>query len=183
MSAPQPGDRAHADAVRAWSWARWAAQTHGWHVFPLDPYAKTPLTGPGGHRIPWSKVATNDAAALARARCRGTVTGYGIAAKLSGLVIIDLDVPEPGVDELPPEWRDEPGITDGADVFAVLMERAGFPEWPDTFTVRTPSGGLQLYYQALPGRPIGNRPLGPLIDVRGGGTGTAVTSPDRVGHR
>lgn len=169
MSAAQPGDRAAGDAVRAWAWARWAARTHGWHVFPLDPYSKTPLAGPGGRRIPWSKVATSDTAVLARARCRGTATGYGVAAKASGLVIIDLDVPEPGAGELPPEWRDEPGITSGADVLAVLMERAGVLHWPDTFTVRTPSGGLQLYYEALPGRAIGNRPLGPLVDVRGGG--------------
>ena len=171
MSAPQPADRAVSDAVKAWAWARWAARTYGWHVFPLDPWAKTPLTGPGGHRIAWSKVATNDDAALARARCRGTVTGYGVAAKLSGLVIVDLDTMEPGGTALPPEWRDEPGITSGADVFAALMERAAVRHWPDTFTVRTPSNGLQLYYTALPGRPIGNRPLGPLVDIRGGGTG------------
>jgi len=164
-------DGGHADATRAWFWARWAAETHDWHVFPLEPYAKVPMTGPDGHRISWSKVATNDPAAVTRARCRGTATGYGIAAKLSGLVILDLDVPEPGTGELPPEWRDEPGIVTGADVLAALAERAGVREWPDTFTVQTPSGGLQQYYQALPGRAIGNRPLGPMIDVRGGGNG------------
>ena len=171
-----------ADAVRAWCWARWAAETHRWHVFPLEPYDKTPMTGPGGHRIAWSKAATNDPDVIARARCRGTATGYGIDAKKSGLVILDMDVPEPGEDHLAPEWRNEPGIVDGTDVFAALMERAGEQHWPDTFTVRTPSGGLQLYYEALPDRAIGNRPLGPLVDVRGGGQGNGgyVCGPGSV---
>jgi hypothetical protein len=151
-------------------------------VFPLDPYSKVPLTGADGHRIPWSKVATSDLAVIARARCRGTATGYGIACKLSGLVVVDLDVPEPGIDQLPPEWRDEAGVKDGADVFAALMERSGERHWPDTFTVKTPSGGLQLYYQALPDRKIGNRPLGPLADIRGGGDrdGGYVAGPGSI---
>jgi hypothetical protein len=37
--------------------------------------------------------------------------------------------------------------------------------------VSTPSGGQHFYYLAPAGRAIGNRPLGPLIDVRGGGSG------------
>src|ERR1039458_3552312 len=69
--------------------------------------------------------------------------GYGVAAKPSGLVILDVDIWKPDY-ELPPEWRSETGISDGADVLAVLAERAG-QDWPTTFTVRTPSGGQHLY--------------------------------------
>ncbi len=111
---------------------------------------------------------------LGRARwCPGE--NYGIAAKLSGLVVLDLDKPKPGY-QMSVRWRqdgwlDEPGITDGWDVLAALAERNGVTIWPCTFTVLTPSGGAHLYYLAPPGRSIGNRPLGPMIDVRGGGDG------------
>jgi len=73
------------------------------------------------------------------------------------------------------------GIRDGSDVLAELADRAG-AEWPHTFTVDTPSGGRHLYYVAPAGRPIGNRPLGPLIDVRGGGDGNGgyVLGPGSV---
>jgi hypothetical protein len=98
---------------------------------------------------------------------------YGIAAKLSGLVVVDLDTRKPGYEypERWRNWRDEPGIVDGRDVLAALAERCSASSWPHTFTVSTPSGGLHLYFTALIGRPIGNRPLGPMIDIRGGGTG------------
>ena len=68
-----------------------------------------------------------------------------------------------------PVGRDEAGVNEGADVLSVLAERAGVTMWPLTFTVATPSGGRHLYFTAPAGRPIGNRPLGPLVDVRGGG--------------
>jgi hypothetical protein len=116
-------------------------------------------------------VATADLAALERARWRPG-ENYGIAAKPSGLVVIDLDQPKPGY-ELPGrwcEWLDEPGIRDGRDVLAILADRAR-EGWPHTFTVTTPSGGTHLYYLASPGRGIGNKPLGPMIDIRGGGDG------------
>jgi len=67
-------------------------------------------------------------------------------------------------------------------VLAVLAGRAGVRQWPVTFTVATPSGGAHLYYTAPAGRPIGNKPLGPLIDVRGGGdsNGGYVLGPGSV---
>jgi len=140
------------------------AAGRGWFVFPTRPGGKEPRGG-----LSWPRVATADRARLAVAAWRPG-ENYGVAAKPSGLVIIDLDRPKPG-HEFPPSWRDEPGVNDGADVLAVLAERAGVAQWPLTFTVATPSGGRHLYYLAPGGRPIGNKPLGPLIDVRGGGTG------------
>ncbi len=138
----------------------------GWFVFPTRPGGKEPRPG-----LSWPDAATADPARLAHARWRPG-ENYGIAAKPSGLVVVDLDKPKPGY-ELPHRWRhwqDEPGIRDGRDVLATLAERAGMP-WPSTFTVLTPSGGAHLYYRAPAGRNIGNKPLGPLIDIRGGGEG------------
>lgn len=143
------------------------AAERGFAVFPTEPNGKRPRFG-----LKWSEVATNDPAIIARCAWRDG-EGYGVAAKRSGLVIIDLDQPKPGY-VLPPEWRSEYGIRDGVDVYAVLAERAGRSSWSEmfgTFTVTTPSGGQHLYFTAPSGRPIGNKPLGWLIDVRGGGDG------------
>lgn len=151
------------------------AARRGWAVFPTRPGGKEPRPG-----LSWPNVATADPALVAIARWRPG-ENYGVAAKKSGLVIIDLDLPKPGY-ELPEQWRDEQGVADGGDVLAVLAERAGVGEWPHTFTVATPSGGRHLYYLASAGRPIGNKPLGPLIDVRGGGEGNGgyVLGPGSV---
>src|SRR5260370_1982327 len=70
---------------------------------------------------------------------------------------------------LPDDWR-LPGVHDGGDVLTVLAEWAG-QLWPVTYTVKTPTGGLHLYYTAPDGPEIRNSvgKIGPLIDVRGGG--------------
>jgi hypothetical protein len=164
------------------------AGERGFYVFPTraaDPACdggsqckcKTPRPG-----VSWPNIATSNPAVIARCRWRPG-EGYGIAAKPSRLVIVDLDQPKPGR-ELPPEWRGIPGINGGADVLAELAERAGVTEWPHTFTVNTPSGGSHLYYLAPRGRNIGNRPLGPMIDIRGGGQGDGgyVLGPRSVVH-
>jgi hypothetical protein len=89
----------------------------------------------------------------------------GIACGPSRLVVIDLDTHNP----LPEDWR-LPGIRDGRDVLAQLAEWAGQP-WPDTYTVRTPTGGLHLYFTPPDGPEIRNSAgkIGPLIDVRAAG--------------
>jgi uncharacterized protein YidB (DUF937 family) len=145
------------------------AVERGWFVFPTRPDGKEPRRG-----LSWPHAACGDLAQLGRGRWyRGE--NYGVAAKLSGLVMLDLDKPKPGY-QMSARWRqdgwlDEPGITDGWDVLAELAERNGVTGWPCTFTVLTPSGGAHLYYLAPAGRSIGNKPLGPMIDVRGGGDG------------
>ena len=139
-----------------------AAAERGWYVFPTRPDGKEPRPGTS-----WPRVATCSPTMIARCRWRPG-ENYGIAAKPSGLVIIDLDR-KPGY-EFPPGWREMAGVVDGADVLAVLADRAG-ADWPTTYAVDTPSGGRHLYYLAPRGRDIGNRPLGRLIDIRGGGKG------------
>ena len=89
----------------------------------------------------------------------------GLACGPSRLVVVDLDTHSP----LPEDWR-LPGVHDGRDVLALLAEWAGQP-WPVTYTVKTPTGGLHLYYTSPDGPEIRNSAgkIGPLIDVRGGG--------------
>jgi hypothetical protein len=171
--ATRPGSRdPHVDArVRA---AAIKSGERGWYVFPTRPDGKEPRPGTS-----WPKVATNDPGLIARCRWRPG-ENYGIAAKPSRLVIIDLDVPKSGY-EFPPGWRDVPGINDGADVLAELAIRAGVAEWPHTFTVDTPSGGRHLYYLAPDDRVIGNQSPGPKVDVRGiKGDGGYVLGPGSV---
>jgi hypothetical protein len=137
------------------------AARRGWYVAPTQVRSKRPRRG-----LSWPAVATAEPGRVAAANWQPG-ENYLIACKKSGLVVLDLDPPKPGY-KLPPQWQDEPGIVDGADVLAALCERHGQP-WPITYWVQTPRGGSQLYYAAPAGRAIGNRPLGPMIDVRGGG--------------
>ncbi|WP_433464362.1 bifunctional DNA primase/polymerase [Spirillospora sp. CA-128828] len=107
--------------------------------------------------------------AVVRAHWPQDGPNIGVACHASGLVVIDLDTPAHG-SEMPAEWTAKGGIRDGADVLAYLLEQQG-EQWPDTFTVRTASGGTHLYFRAIPGRPIPNSAgkVGPMIDVRGDG--------------
>ncbi len=68
-------------------------------------------------------------------------------------------------------------------MLAVLAERSGQP-WPSTYSVRTPSGGLHLYFAAIPGREIRNSAgkIGPMVDVRAAG-GYVVAAGSVVGGR
>jgi hypothetical protein len=90
------------------------------------------------------------------------------------LVVIDLDLPKNGAEILGGRWA---GCQGGTDVLELLMRQAG-AEWPETYCVMTPSGGMHLYFlQPEDGPPIGcatgdgtTAPhLGPLVDVRGVG--------------
>lgn len=95
------------------------------------------------------------------------------------VLVLDLDVPKSPAG-LAGRWS---GCADGTDVLAVRLAELGL-DWPVTYTVLTPSGGLHLYFQQ-PEVPIGCRTgtgrstdpggdpapghLGPLVDVRGVG--------------
>ncbi|MFC8795890.1 bifunctional DNA primase/polymerase [Streptomyces cinereoruber] len=101
----------------------------------------------------------------------GLLTGRGADGR--GLVVIDLDMKKPGA-VLPDEYAD---VASGADVLERLAAEAG-ADWPDTYMVLTPSGGIHLYFRQPEDGPLigcatGDKPtpphLGPLIDVRGVG--------------
>lgn len=169
---PDGQDAAALPEVRAM--ALWLA-AHGTPVFPLAVGAKTPAT-PNGF-----KDATTDPAQIETWWARRPLN-VGIATGPAGLLVIDLDVPKPGK-PLPAPWADLPGVRDGADVLAVLAERASRPLPFDTRTVLTPSGGTHLYFATE--HPLASttgtasRGLGPLIDTRGAG-GYVVAPPSRT---
>ncbi|GAB3003547.1 bifunctional DNA primase/polymerase [Amycolatopsis acidiphila] len=159
-----------------------AAAERGWHVFPLRPNTKRPAlhghtncpaTGPcsNGH-LGWEQRATTDPD---RIRAAWTLAPYniGLATGPSGLCVIDLDVTKLG-ETIPAEWARR-GATSGEDVLAIVAEQAGQELPGDTLTIRTPSGGLHLYYAAPDGAELrkteGDRGhgLGWKIDTRAWG--------------
>ncbi|WP_240197777.1 bifunctional DNA primase/polymerase [Nonomuraea lactucae] len=158
------------------------AAARGWPVFPLAVGDKAPPRG----FTDWETRATCDPDRI-RAWWKRAPYNVGIATGPAGLVVIDLDMPKPG-QHPPPEW-DLPGVGDGADVFALLCQRAGIPVQWETLQVRTRRGGLHLYYTAPPDArlPSTNGSLGWLIDTRAWGgyvvaPGSTVTLPDGAGR-
>ncbi|MGW4475960.1 bifunctional DNA primase/polymerase [Nonomuraea sp. NPDC004354] len=153
-----------------------AAAARGWHVFPLTPGEKRPLRG----FTDWERQATTSAARIRQMWARAPFN-IGIACGPSRLLVIDLDVPQDGDDPPPSEWA-LPGVHDGADVLAVLCERAGEPLPLETFTVRTGRGGTHLYFSTPPDVELGNSAgkLGWKIDTRARG-GYVVGPGSRVG--
>lgn len=159
-----------------------AAAQRGWPVFPLTPRSKKPPLVRN-----WERAATTDPGQIRAWWEQWPDANYGIATGPAGLLVVDLDVAKPG--QAPPEPWNRPGITDGADVFALQAEEAGEPLPLDTFTVRTRKGGLHLYFTHPTGERLSNTSgsLGWLIDTRahGGyvvGPGCPITAPDGSGR-
>lgn len=134
-----------------------AAAERGYAVFPLVPGRKEPAVKD------WPNRACSDPQRVAR-HWPGQ-SGLGIACGPSGLVVLDLDAHG----DLPEDWR-LPGVNDGKDVFAWICEAAGM-DWPQTYTVATPSGGWHLYFTAPENSTIRNSAsmIGPQVDVRADG--------------
>ncbi|WP_328639612.1 bifunctional DNA primase/polymerase [Streptomyces canus] len=146
------------------------AAERGWHVFPLRPGTKRPaLHGEqlcprtaecaNGHRK-WEQRATTDPDRIRAAWSRAPFN-VGIATGPSGLVVVDLDMPKGKGSS------DAPG---GAATFRALCERAG-QQVPDTYRVRTASGGTHLYFTAPDGFRLSNTAgtIGELVDTRAWG--------------
>ena len=141
-----------------------AAAERGWSISPCRPGDKRPTIDR------WEERASASPAHVGAAwRDRFPACNVGIACGPSGLVVIDLDTTAHG-GSLPESWAAEASVCDGCDVLAVLAERAG-ESWPSTYSVRTPSGGMHLYFAASTGRVIRNSAsrVGPMVDVRGAG--------------
>ncbi|MCX4787664.1 bifunctional DNA primase/polymerase [Streptomyces sp. NBC_01221] len=134
----------------------------GWHVFPLIPGDKRPAVRS------WESRATTDLDRLALCWSAGPYN-VGIATGPSRLVVVDLDVPK-GDQDRPPVGIPE-GVTDGADALGLLAEEHGERYPSDTYTVRTASGGLHLYFTAPPGTELRNTAgkLSWKIDTRANG--------------
>ncbi|MFJ4423334.1 bifunctional DNA primase/polymerase [Streptomyces bobili] len=147
-----------------------AAAERDWHVFPLRPGTKRPAlhgeaacpgTGPceQGH-VKWEDRATTDPDRIRATWSHGPYN-VGIATGPSGLLVVDLDVPKD---------KGSPDAPAGAATFAALCERAGHPV-PDTYRVRTASGGEHLYFTAPDGIRLTNTAgtIAPLVDTRAWG--------------
>jgi AAA domain/Bifunctional DNA primase/polymerase, N-terminal len=126
--------------------AIWLA-TKGFRVFRVDATTLRPL------RKGWTETASSDPA-FVRADFSDPL-GYSVAdnvAILTGdsLLVVDVDVKD-----------SQPGLESLAQ-----LEKEGLRR--DTFTVRTPSGGLHLYYNVDPTFEYpGRRNWRPGIDIRG----------------
>lgn len=167
----------------------------GWHVIPLAPESKRPArpdhtagncagTDPwcrDGH-TGWEQRATCDPARITRAWSSRPDYGIGIATGPSGLIVVDLDMPKDG--ETAPEPFASDGAACGWDVLALLAD-AHQARFPETYTVRTPTGGHHLYFRRPTGGPVyGNTAssLGWLVDTRARG-GQVVAPPTTIaGH-
>jgi len=163
--APTPASLPEVRAMALWLAA------HGTPVFPLTLGGKTPATKEG------FKDATTDATTIARWWAQRPYN-VGISTGPARLVVIDLDTPSDSK-TLPSDWAAEPGVVDGADVLAVLAERAGQRFPVDTRIVATPSGGSHLYFTAPCPLPSTAGRLGPMIDTRAVG-GYVVAPPSRT---
>lgn len=125
--------------------------------------------------------ATTDPDRISAWWTRSPTAGVGLAAGPSGLVILDVDchggeAPKNPTELLPgvelPAGITSDSITDGRDTLALLCEarRARYPEDDSTLTVRTPTGGVHLWFRAPAGsvwRPQAGA-LGWQLDVRAG---------------
>lgn len=123
----------------------------GFRIFPLHPGTKRPVWKG------WTNDATNDEE---RIRSIWTERDYNIGVLTDDLVVIDVDV------------------KNGKDGFSTLLE-LGLPL--DTLTVKTPSGGLHIYYK---GKSVAcsTEKLGEGLDVRSF-HGYVLAPGSRVGDR
>ncbi|GAA2431022.1 bifunctional DNA primase/polymerase [Streptomyces glaucus] len=178
MTAPMTTDLAHLELL---AWAIEAAG-RGWRVFPLRPGDKRPAghaekrcPGTGrcadGHKTPEQRATTD--INLITAAWTHQPYNVAIATGPSGLLVVDLDVPKPHEPE---------GTPDGVANFQALCERAG-QTVPDTYRVRTASGGEHLYFLQPPGARLHSTAgrLAKKIDTRGWG-GYVVAAGSTTPH-
>ncbi|MFF4902826.1 bifunctional DNA primase/polymerase [Streptomyces sp. NPDC001068] len=154
--------------------ARWCA-AQGWPVHPLAAGRKTPVRNcpqcsgrhhqpatcpcvPAGRPCHGFHAATTDPALIARWWAVRPSPGVGVACGPASLVVIDIDAhqaPVPHRDLLLPGIRIPAGVqleglASGFDTLALLAAYRGQTSPADdehTLRVRTPSGGLHVWYR------------------------------------
>lgn len=191
-----------ASGGRSLAIARWCAG-RGWPVHPLAPGRKTPAGNCDACRAPghthrgcgcpaagrWCHgfhAATLDSARIEQWWGAGSHLGVGIACGPAGLVVLDIDAHDcrlPQRDRLLPGVRidarvDLTGLSNGfhtLGVLAALRGRVSPADDDTTLRVRTPSGGLHVWYRAHRGHRwqcstgSGGRALAWQVDVRAHG--------------
>ncbi|MGA5559306.1 bifunctional DNA primase/polymerase [Streptomyces lavendulocolor] len=183
--------------------ARWCV-SHGWPVHPLAPGKKTPASNcstcqqrdhkretctcrMAGRWCHGFHAATLDMARLAQWWGTRPQMGVGVSCGPANLVVIDVDAhaaTPPTRDKLLPGIPiaaeiDVSAMTTGFHTLAVLAALRGQPSPADddtTLRVRTPSGGLHIWYRATDSRRWqcsagsgANRALAWQVDVRAHG--------------
>ncbi|MFD3700121.1 bifunctional DNA primase/polymerase [Streptomyces sp. NPDC058646] len=194
--------------------ALWCAR-RGWPVHPLAPGRKTPVgncgtcRAPGHHRGAcdclragrWCHgfhAATLDPARIERCWGRRPELGIGVACGPADLVVVDIDAHArelPGRDRLLPGVGISPavdltGLANGFHTLGLLAALRGAVSPADddsTLRVRTPSGGLHVWYRDQGGHRWqcstgsgGGRALAWQVDVRA--HGGYVVAPGTVTH-
>ncbi|MFB7545008.1 bifunctional DNA primase/polymerase [Streptomyces zaomyceticus] len=150
-----------------------AAAGRGWRVFPLRPDSTVPAVRD------WQARATDDPERIARCWDTGPFN-VGAVLCASGLRVLDLAPAAPG--DRPPLNLRLPGVTDGADVLAVLLEQHGIRFPFETYTVAVPGGGQQYYFAHPAGSPCTPRlALAWNVEVRCAGYTPAAGSVVRGG--
>ena len=113
----------------------------GWHVFPLSPRTKVPLSGSNGH-----KEATSDHDKIRSLWAQQPKANIAVYPYPSGIIAIDVDVKH----------------GDGfADLEALEIVHGNLPP---TLTNTTPSGGKHFIFRC--DVPLGNNKIAPNIDIR-----------------
>lgn len=120
----------------------------GWHVFPIEPRGKKPIT-PNGF-----KNASKNPDTIRRWWTQHPTANIGLACGASGVVVIDLDRND--THDGPAEWL-------------ALLNRHNLRI--DTAVSNTGGGGMHLLFAANGDGPVKNsqKKLAPGIDVRGDG--------------
>jgi hypothetical protein len=129
----------------------------GWPVFPVLPGSKEPALHGNSNNRPcprtgicrnghqgWETIATTDLAAIERYGLTHPRHNWGVATGPAGLVVVDLDVHKTGK-KLPADCQ-RVGAVHGAQMLSRLAASIG-EVVPDTYTVRTPSGGTHFFYR------------------------------------
>ncbi|MFJ2478325.1 bifunctional DNA primase/polymerase [Streptomyces sp. NPDC087659] len=198
QSAPTPSVAGPALATALWCAER------GWPVHPLSPGRKFPMAncdecrrdGHSHHRCRcraegrWCHgfhAATLDGSTIEHWWKRSPQPGVGVSCGPASLVVIDVDVhgqaPPARTELLPgipiPERIDLTGLANGFHTLGVLAALRGMQSPVDdstTLRVRTPSGGLHIWYRVIDGRHWlcssgsgGGRSLAWQVDVRAHG--------------
>lgn len=138
------------------------ALRRGFHIFPVEPNAKTPIRiyqdrskEDAPWTIRWSEKATNDLDTVVRYWTHAPLANVGVAAKQSGLLVVDCDIPKKDgllrgtpYEELHALFGP---LVDGETLYDAVAQRyagvEGVREAFDTYSVATGSGGLHLYYR------------------------------------
>lgn len=165
------------DAVKAF--------LQGFHVFPVEPGAKTPIRmyqdrpeEEAPWTVKWSEIATNDINTIIEWWTYAPNANVGIACKPSGIFVVDCDRAKADgqLSGTPFNYLHDlfgPRV-DGETVFDQVAQRYGgtgsITEVFDTYTVTTGSGGKHFYYRWPPEvHSTQDSIVKGVLDVRGNG--------------